>query len=96
MEKLTMKSLNERIEKLEAQVAELSEKLSELKPRDRGPKSTRQMTDEDATRVIWGDLKELSHKEAAKELGLSYNQIYSARGEFTFKHLWKEYFENKK
>lgn len=72
---------------LEERVALLEEKVANIKVRDRGPKSERSMTDEDAQRVKFGDLKELSHKEAAKELGLSYGQIYSARGEYTFNHV---------
>lgn len=57
----------------------------------RGPKSTREMTDEDARRILpTGDLAEKSHKEAAEALGLSYAQVYSCRGEYTFKHIHKE------
>ncbi len=77
-----------------ATIAEVIEKLNEvcskvnnIKVRDRGPKSERSMTDEDAARIKFGDLKDLSHKEAAKELGLSYGQIYSARGDYTFNHV---------
>ena len=55
--------------------------------RDRGPKSTREMTEDDARRIILGDLKDLSHKKAAQKLGLSYGQIYSARGGYTFKKI---------
>jgi hypothetical protein len=79
---------------------EIAEKLNEVisalnalgdtKPRDRGPKSERTMVDDDARRVIMGDLKEKSHNEAAKELGLSYGQVYSARKGFTFKNIHKE------
>lgn len=94
--KLNMNTLAETVITLIERVEHLEARIADLKPRDRGPKSTRQMTDEDAKSVIWGDLKELSHKAAAKKLGLSYNQIYSARGEFTFKKLWNEYFDNKK
>lgn len=72
--------LNEIIEVLNAQNA----------PRDRGPKAERTMTDEDARRVILGDLKDASHKQAAETLGLSYGQIYSARKGFTFKPIHKE------
>lgn len=72
--------LNEVIEALNAQSA----------PRDRGPKSEKTMTDDDARRVIFGDLKDVSHKAAAEELGLSYGQIYSARKGFTFKPIHKE------
>ena len=55
------------------------------KKRDRGPESTREMTDADAARVKFGDLKDVKFKEAAKILGLSYGQVYSARLGFTFK-----------
>ena len=50
----------------------------------------REMTDDDARRVITGDLSSQKHKDAAGTLGLSYGQIYSARLEFTFKHIHKE------
>lgn len=61
--------------------------------RDRGPKSERTMTDDDARRVMVGDLKDKSHKECAELLQLSYGQIYSARKGFTFKPIYKEMVE---
>lgn len=78
--------------------AELAAKLNEVieainalnAPRDRGPKAERTMTDEDARSVIFGDLKDASHKAAAEQLGLSYGQVYSARKGFTFKPIHKE------
>lgn len=74
-----------------SKINEIIEVLNMLSaPRDRGPKAERTMTDEDARRVIYGDLKDVSHKEAAKQLGLSYGQIYSARKGFTFKPIHKE------
>ena len=87
--KLTIADLLVRIEALE-------ERVSAIKVRDRGPKSERSMTDEDAARGKVGDLKDLSHKEAAAELGLSYGQIYSARGNYTFNHITEEVKETKK
>jgi hypothetical protein len=84
--------MNEAKEKpltLEQRVAALEEKVANIKVRDRGPKSERSMTDEDARRVKFGDLKDASHKEAAKKLGLSYGQIYSCRGGYTFNHVKK-------
>ena len=77
---------------------EIAEKLNEViealnnlnAPRDRGPKAERTMTDDDARRVIFGNLKNASHKTAAETLGLSYGQIYSARKGFTFKPIHKE------
>jgi hypothetical protein len=71
-------------------IKELEEKVSSIKTRDRGPKSTREMTEEDGKRIMFGDLKQLSHKKAAKELGLSYGQIYSARSGYTFRYLEEE------
>jgi hypothetical protein len=68
-------------------VNEVISKVNSIKVRDRGPKSERSMTDEDAARCKFGDLKDKSHKEAAKVLGLSYGQIYSARGGYTFNHV---------
>jgi len=76
-----------------AKVNEIIAKLNEVKPakpRDRGPESERDMTEDDARRISLGDLKDKSHKDAAKELGLSYGQIYSARKGFTFKAIYKE------
>ena len=78
--------------------AEIVSKINEIveflnstsAPRDRGPKSEKTMTDDDARRVISGDLKDASHKTAAEALGLSYGQVYSARKGFTFKPIHKE------
>lgn len=90
MEKPTLKNLESRITVLEDIVNQLQAKVEGLKTRDRGPSSTRAMTDEDARRIILGDLKGESHKKAAETLGLSYGQIYSARGGYTFKHIVEE------
>lgn len=72
---------------LEQRIAMLEEKVATLKVRDRGPKSERSMTDDDAQKVKFGNLKGLTHKKAAAELGLSYGQIYSARNGYTFNHI---------
>lgn len=56
----------------------------------------RNMTDEDALRVLTGDLREISHKEAAEKIGLTYAQVYSCRLEFTFKHVHKDLRDNVK
>jgi len=84
--KLTLQSLSARIDELEKEV----ELLKNRPVRDRGPASERQMTDEDARRILMGDLKDESHRKCAEELGLSYGQIYSARNGFTFKKVYKE------
>lgn len=84
-------ALQNRIEDLERQ--SLSGSNSN---RDRGPKSSRDMTIDDARRIMLGDLVSLSHKAAAEKLGLSYGQIYSARGGYTFKSVTDEKLENSK
>lgn len=81
-----VETLSARVEALEAQVTALSA------PRDRGPKSAGEMTEEHAFRVKFGDLKDTKHKAAAELLGLSYGQIFSCRGGYTFKQVktdWK-------
>jgi hypothetical protein len=70
-----------------AKVNEIVQKVNSIKVRDRGPKSTRTMTDDDAYKVKFGDLKGMSHRQAAKELGLSYGQVYSCRLGYTFNHV---------
>lgn len=77
-----------------AKVNELADRLNSaklLKTRDRGPDSQREMTEDDARRILLGDLSDKAHKAAAEELGLSYGQIYSARKGFTFKGIYKEW-----
>lgn len=77
-----------------AKVNELIERFNNdknAKVRDRGPDSTREMTEDDARRILLGDMKDVAHKKAAEELGLSYGQIYSARKGFTFKGIYKEW-----
>ena len=54
------------------------------------PVSTRDMTIDDARRLMLGDLVKLSHRDAAEKLGLSYGQVYSARGGYTFKTVMDE------
>lgn len=83
-----------------AKLADVITKINEIvdfinsqPARDRGPKSERTMTDDDARRVMVGDLKDKSHKECAELLQLSYGQIYSARKGFTFKPIYKEMIE---
>jgi hypothetical protein len=88
--KLTLVSLESallaKIESLEARIDELESKPT----RDRGPDSQHAMSDDDARRIIYGDMKNVSHKKAAEKLGLSYGQVYSARNGFTFKKINKE------
>lgn len=69
-----------RLEKVEAMVY----------ARNASAATKRNMTDDDAKRVLIGDLKDKSHKEAAEIANLTYAQVYSCRGEFTFKHIHKD------
>lgn len=79
--KFDVEALVARLDALEAQLKE----LREASTKKSSPESTRTMTEDDALRIMTGDLKDKSHKDAAEALGLSYGQIYSCRLEFTFK-----------
>ena len=81
-------SLAEVIERVNA----LTDVANAIQIRDRGPRSTRAMTRIDAWRAIHGDLKGVNHKDTAEALGLSYGQIYSARGTYTFKDIKRDEF----
>lgn len=48
------------------------------------------MTDDHARSVLNGDCKDMKHKDAAQKLGLTYGQVYSCRGGYTFKNIHKE------
>lgn len=71
------------INDLQARIVVLESKVNAPKP------ESKEMTDDHAKRVLNGDLKEKSHKDAAAALGLTYGQIYSCRLEFTFKNVHK-------
>lgn len=81
---VTIESLIARIAELEKNVTELQSKIEPKRN-----EAQREMTDDDARRVLTGDLSTMKHKDAAAQLGLSYGQVYSARLEFTFKHVHK-------
>lgn len=87
-DKLSTKQLAEKLNEIIALMNQMSK--GNVVTRDRGPKSEKDMTEEDARRVILGDLEKESHKSAAEKLGLSYGQVYSARKGFTFKTIYKE------
>ena len=85
---------NAKLKEIVAKLNEVIEKLNTTKAtkvRDRGPESERDMTEDDARRILLGDMKDVAHKKAAEELGLSYGQVYSARKGFTFKGIYKEW-----
>lgn len=61
-----------------------------VRGRNRSAPLKRNMTDADAVRVLTGDVKDLGHKEAGEQAGLTYAQVYSCRMEYTFKHVHKK------
>jgi hypothetical protein len=63
--------------------------------RNKSAPTKRNMTDADALSVLTGDYKGMPHKDAAEKIGLTYAQVYSARLEFTFKHVHKTLREEK-
>jgi uncharacterized coiled-coil protein SlyX len=89
---VTINELNELvttlIAKIDAQQATIEELKSKIEPKRN--EAQREMTDDDARRILTGDLATAKHKDAAATLGLSYGQVYSCRLEFTFKHIHKE------
>lgn len=93
--------LRTNVENLSAKQAEVMEFKSSfeeirtmVESRNKSAALKRNMTDEDALRVLTGDLKDPDHKSAAAQIGLTYAQIYSCRMEFTFKHVHKDLREN--
>lgn len=91
--KLTIKDVAEKINEIIHKVNDLKASSGGSGDTVRDIKSDRPMTEDDARRVLIGDLKDMSTKEAALELGLSYGQIYSCRKGFTFKKVYKEFRE---
>jgi len=75
---------------LTALVLELQQRVIALETPKATNTSQREMTDDDARRILNGDLKDTKHKEAGEKLGLSYGQIYSCRLGYTFKAIHKE------
>lgn len=82
---MTLKDLTVLVLELQSKIVKLEEQL-QPKPKAEGI----EMTDDHARRILNGDLKDKSHKDAAQILGLTYGQVYSCRGQYTFKHIWKE------
>jgi hypothetical protein len=78
-----------------AKLSDVIAKVNELvakqnTKRDRGPDSTRTMTEADAKAIMLGEDRNLTHTKAAEKYGLSYGQVYSARKGFTFKAIYGE------
>jgi hypothetical protein len=72
---------------LEAAGGLLEELRMKVEGRNKSAASKRNMTDDDAMRVLKGDLAAMGHKDAAERVGLTYAQVYSCRLGFTFKHV---------
>ena len=85
-DKLSLKMLAEKINEIVTKVNTMATPAARV----RGPLSESAMTEEHARRIMLGDLKDASHKEAGETLGLSYGQVYSARKGFTFKVVYQE------
>ena len=77
-------------ERLGAVVALEDDLRAKVEGRNKSAPVKRNMTDDDAMRVLKGDLSSVGHKEAAEKVGLTYAQVYSCRLGFTFKHVIKE------
>jgi hypothetical protein len=83
----------QKIHQLEKTQKDLLERIRVLEERDnsrivnknRSSALIREMTREDALKVLNGDYKDLNHREAATMLGLTYAQVYSCRMCYTFK-----------
>jgi hypothetical protein len=86
-------AMDEIFNKFGGLLAELGETVADhtakIDGRNKSAPTKRNMTDADALEVLTGQYKDLSHKEAAEKIGLTYAQVYSARLEFTFKHVHK-------
>lgn len=71
-------------------VLELQTRVEKLEQPKTTTSTGKEMTDDDARKVIFGELSTVKHKDAADKLGLTYGQVYSARLGFTFKTIHKE------
>lgn len=84
-------AVNERVGavagQFEAAGALIEELRAKVEGRNKSAPTKRNMTDEDAMRVLKGDLAVMGHKDAAEKVGLTYAQVYSCRLGFTFKHV---------
>lgn len=65
----------------------LEDVAAKVEGRNKSAAVKRNMTDLDALEILTGKYKDLGHKEAAEQIGLTYAQVYSCRLCFTFKHV---------
>lgn len=82
---------------MKAEIHELSAEVAELKSapqsrRNYGPPSQGKMSNEQAWRIMYGDMTGVPVKDIASRFGLSRGQVYSVRGGYTFNHVKAEDF----
>ena len=85
---MTNKEIVTTILDMQRTIVDLQAKIAELST-PKAKAEGREMTDDDAKRILNGDLAQTKHKDAAEKLGLTYGQIYSCRLEHTFKPVHK-------
>jgi hypothetical protein len=88
--KLSADQVNDLINRMK----QLEQQVTELTNNKKSQKSQKEMTDEHAVSVCYGEFKNVKHNEIAQKLGLSYGQIYSCRLEYTFRHIHEKYRKN--
>lgn len=88
--KVTPQSVLEQLLALTTIVEALRARIDKLEESKKSDISEREMTNDDARKIMTGELKDAKHKDAAKALGLSYGQVYSCRLGYTFKNIHKE------
>lgn len=66
------------------------ERLAALSSKNRTSSEKREMTADDARRIMIGDLRDTTTKGCMATLNLSYGQVYSCRKGFTFKPVHRE------
>lgn len=74
------------IQELLLRIVTLEEQISTISTPVRNTQQ-REMTDKDALNILTGECKDMKHNEASVKLGLSYGQVYSCRGKYTFRHI---------
>lgn len=86
-----VESLREMVKEVGMGLAVLRTEFDDLKKSvSFKPRSQRAMTEEDARKVVLGDMASKPSKQAAVLMGLSYGQVYSARNGYTFKEVYDE------
>jgi hypothetical protein len=71
-------------------VLEVENLIAKVDGRNKSAPIKRNMTDADALEILNGSFADLDHKTAAEKIGLTYAQVYSCRGGYTFKHVIHE------